>query len=305
MSILFAGTPGNAAVTLRELVSAGTPITLVLTRPDARTGRKAILTPSPVALVAEELGIPTIKSNSVDENVIDQLHGIEFAIVVAFGALLKKEALSSLPKGWFNLHYSLLPKWRGAAPVQWSIISNEQETGVTLFKIDEGLDTGPIVSQVPSQIQPGETGGELLSRLTHLGVSLLLEQLPLIDAQIAQTIEQPESGTSAPKLTRADGQIDFTKDLFLVDALIRGVTPEPGAWTNLNGESFKIYEAKPTTEINAEIGTLKLVGERLVVGCANGSLELLEVQPSGKTRMRASDWYRGLQNKEIRLGMNV
>ncbi len=304
MSIVFAGTPETAAVTLRELLRAGTPISLVLTRPDAPVGRRAIVTPSPVALVAEEYNLEVLKTNIVDSVVLGRLveRGIGFAIVVAFGVLLKKGALEALPGGWFNLHYSLLPRWRGAAPVQHALISGDQVTGVTLFKIDEGLDTGPILAAAPCEIQANEHAGDLLARLAHIGVSVLLEQIPRIESGLFSATPQATSGvTLAPKLSRQDGKLNFSATCSSIQAQIRGTTPEPGAWTTLDGQTFKILSSQAVSE-ELGVGTVTSLGGKILVGCGTGSLELRTVQPAGKNPMNATDWFRGLKNQQIKLG---
>ncbi len=304
MSILFAGTPQNAAVTLRELLKAGTPISLVLTRPDAPIGRKAAITPSPVALVAAEFDIPTIKSNKVDEVEIAQIqsHGVEFAIVVALGVLLKNQALTALPKGWFNLHYSLLPRWRGAAPVQHALMAGDSETGITVFQIDAGLDTGPIVSSLPTKISPSENAGDLLERLTLLGVSLILEVIPQIESGLINLKPQDDSGqTIAKKLFKADGRIDLTLASRENANRVRGLTPEPGAWIPFRGQTLKLWIVRDVSR-SGSIGQLEIESGKIFVGCGSGSLELVEVQPAGKNRMAAADWFRGLQGPDLKIG---
>jgi len=297
VSILFAGTPENAAVTLRELVHSGAPISLVLTRPDAPIGRKKALTPSPVALVAEELGIPVLKSASVGEDVLRQIgeKQIQFAVVVAYGVLLKPEALEALPQGWFNLHYSLLPRYRGAAPVQRALMEGLTETGITLFKIDKGLDTGDVVASVPTRIEPVENAGALLERLTGLGVSLLLEQLPKISSGLQSLTPQAQIGASfAPKLSRVEAEISFNRTAKQVENLTRGCNPEPGAWTKSNqGYDLKIHVAWACNSNFVDVGLVSTEDGRVFVGCADQALELLEVQPAGKNRMSAADWVRG------------
>jgi methionyl-tRNA formyltransferase len=307
VSILFAGTPQNAAVTLRELLVAGTPISLVLTRPDAPVGRKAVITPSPVAIVANEFSIPVIKSNVVGDAEIKEIrsHQIEFAIVVALGVLLKQDALDAIPKGWFNLHYSLLPRWRGAAPVQHALMAGDRETGLTIFKIDSGLDTGPIASSLATEVQPEETAGELLSRLSNLGVSLLLETIPRIEAELLALEPQATTGaTLAPKLAKVDGKIDLNRGSNEVSNQVRGVTPVPGAWIPFGHQPLKLISVRES-QSQLEVGQLTNKDGRIYVGCKSGALELLEVQPSGKNRMASADWYRGLQGKEFKLGENV
>lgn len=307
MSILFAGTPQNAAVTLRELLVAGTPISLVLTRPDAPVGRKAVITPSPVAQVADEFGISTIKSNAVGHEELARIRnaGIDFAIVVALGVLLKEDALKALSKGWFNLHYSLLPRWRGAAPVQHALIAGDLETGLTIFQIDSGLDTGPIVAMLPTEIQPNENAGDLLARLTSLGVSLLLETIPKIESGLFTLENQNSLGvTSAPKLFKTDAKVDLGRAVESVSNLVRGVTPEPGAWLLFRGEPLKLIEVRESSQVLIQ-GQLTKLGGKILLGCRTGALELMQVQPAGKSRMSASDWFRGLQGTDFKLGDDV
>lgn len=297
MSILFAGTPENAAVTLRELAHAGIPISLVLTRPDAPVGRKKVLTPSPVALVAEELGIPVLKSARVAEEELRKIgeRQIQLALVVAFGVLLKEQALKALPLGWFNLHYSLLPQFRGAAPVQRALMEGVTETGVTLFKIDQGLDTGDVLASVPTRIEPVENAGALLERLTGLGVSLLLEQLPRISSGLLSLKPQEEIGASlAPKISRTEAEMSFNNAAKKLENLTRGCNPEPGAWTQSNqGYDLKIHVAWASNISHVAVGHVSTDEGRVFVGCAGSALELIEVQPAGKSRMSAADWVRG------------
>lgn len=301
MSILFAGTPENAAMSLRELVRSGVPISLVLTRTDSRVGRKQVLSPSPVALAAEELGIPVIRSNAVDFDTIAKIRAarVSFAVVIAYGVILRDAALEALPKGWFNLHYSLLPRWRGAAPVQRALISGDSETGVTLFKIDNGLDTGDILGTVSTKIQPSENSAELLNRLSNLGVSLLLEQLPRIESGLGSLSPQKTEGVSlAPKVSRSEAELDFKKSAIELENLTRGTNPEPGAWLALGklGE-LKVFNARAQSTSTLNAGEFRLVSGMVLVGSSVGALELIEVQPSGKTRMNAKDWFRGFSEK--------
>jgi methionyl-tRNA formyltransferase len=257
-----------------------------------------------VAKVASELGLPMIKANVLDEAVLAELknHRIELGIVVAFGVFLKPKALAYLSKGWFNLHYSLLPKWRGAAPVQHALLAGEVETGVTLFRIDEGMDTGPIICQLPTRVLEGESAGSLLDRLTHLGVSVLTEYIPRILAGFVEYQPQSNSdATLAPKLHKEDARLDFTKSANHLQNIVNAMNPEPGAWSLMNGIAVKIHEAR-AIDFNVEVGSLKLLDDRLLVGCGVGALELVVVQPAGKNRMSAKDWFRGLPDKAIHLG---
>ncbi len=298
-TIIFAGTPENAAVTLRSLVASGFEVSLVITRPDAHLGRKRVLTPSPVAVAASELNLPILKTNNLDEPQINQIKatGSTCAIVVAFGALLRTPAIQALRGGWFNLHYSLLPRWRGAAPVAHAIAAGDRVTGVTLFRIDEGLDTGEVLAIVPTEIQPRETAGELLHRLTELGCSLLKQEVPkILSGQLITTPQDARAQvTYAPKLDRDFGRLDFHKPASELEQRIYAANPEPGAWTVLNDVIFKIHEAQASALLlGREIGAVIKNGDGVFVACNESSLKLLEVQPAGKPRMSAVDWANGL-----------
>lgn len=297
-SLIFAGTPPNAARTLEYLVQQGFEVRLVITRPDAPVGRKRVLTESAVAATAQKLGIDVYKTNSVDDAAIARISqtGCETAVVVAYGALLKQPALDALENGWFNVHYSLLPKWRGAAPVQHAILAGDKSSGVTLFKIDQGLDSGPVVASVPTQIQPGETSERLLSRLTELGCTLLGQELPGILLKNHRLVLQDETTevTAAPKLTREHARIDWTEQARLIEQKVLAMNPEPGAWTLLNGETFKIHDARVVASSeNGSAGTVVAVDGKVIVSTGESVIELLEVQPAGKQSMSARDWARG------------
>jgi len=303
-SIIFAGTPANAAATLRALLSAGVEVELVITRKDAPTGRKGLMTASPVAMVAQEHSIGLIKANSFDYETIERLRASrsQLAIVVAFGVILKKDALESLSRGWFNLHYSLLPAYRGAAPVQHALLQGEAETGVTLFRLDEGLDTGPIVAQVATLVHPSENSADLLLRLTELGSTLLIQEIPKLFSSLEVSLSDQKGRPSyAPKLNRADGRLDFSKSATYLSQQIAACTPEPGAWCELDGSVLKISSARALgVTMGLAPGETRLIGGRIVSGCANSSLELLEVHPAGKNAMTASSWFRGKQT-DVRL----
>ncbi|MEN9957603.1 MAG: hypothetical protein RIR46_1211 [Actinomycetota bacterium] len=297
-SLIFAGTPSNAARTLEFLVQQGFEVSLVITRPDAPVGRKRVLTPSAVAAMAQKLGIDVYKTKTIDDAAIERINqtGCDTAVVVAYGALLKKPALECLSNGWFNLHYSLLPSWRGAAPVQHAILAGDKSTGVTLFKIDQGLDSGPLVASVATEIQPGETSGRLLSRLTELGCSLLSQELPGILLKGHRLVEQDAavSVSLAPKLSREHARIDWNQNSRVIERKVLAMNPEPGAWTLLNGEAFKIHDAREVTvSETADVGTVAAVAGKVVVTSAGGGIELLEIQPAGKKSMSASEWAKG------------
>jgi methionyl-tRNA formyltransferase len=309
LKIVFAGTPANAAQTLRALAASAFEVVAVLTRTDAPVGRKKILTPSPVAEVAVELGIPLIKANRVDEAVRAEIKasGADLGVIVAYGALLDQAALDSLSLGWINLHYSLLPKWRGAAPVQRSIMAGDRETGVTLFQLDKGMDTGPIHLQIPTVIEPFENTAELLPRLTELGITGLAELLPRVASAMANPQSQdPELLRTLPtadKLTREDARVNWHRNAVEIENQVRGLNPEPMAWTTLDDEVFRILEARALGATDWQslageeqtVGALKIENARIFVTCGNGSLlELKQVQPAGKKPMTSTDWARGL-----------
>lgn len=298
-SLIFAGTPTNAAATLEYLVEHGFHISLVITRPDAPIGRKRVVTPSPVAETASKLGLDLYKTNKIDDAALSKIieTGCTTAVVVAYGALLKAPALAALSNGWFNLHYSLLPKWRGAAPVQHSILAGDRTTGVTLFKIDEGLDTGPIIASVPTQIQPGETSARLLSRLTELGCTLLSQELPgvLLGSHSLTPQAIDDNVALAPKLGREQARVEWSRGAFEIERKVLAMNPEPGAWTTLNGETFKIHDAREIAGTESQaVGSVSLTNGKVLVSTAAGVLELLEVQPAGKQAMPAKDWARGV-----------
>lgn len=298
MRILFAGTPANAATVLEGILAAGHEVVTVLTREDSPLGRKKALTPSPVAELAVSRGITLIKANRVDSVTLEKiaLNKVDLAIVVAYGIILHEDALRLIPGGWFNVHFSMLPRWRGAAPVQRALQHGDIETGVTLFRIDTGLDTGPIVSSVPTMIQTDENAGELLTRLALLAVTLLNETLPKIYSNTHLLEAQVGEVTLAAKTSRAEARIDFTSDAVVAANLVRAMNSEPMAWCSFNDEPMRILRARTLAAHTTvdQIGRVSLMGERVVVACGNGTaLELLEVQPSSRNAMTARDWLNG------------
>lgn len=313
MKIVFAGTPANAARTLEWLLQNHHEVVAVLTRPDAPIGRKRVLTPSPVAAVAEAAGLPIFKSNTVTQDLAVQLAqtGAQLGVVVAYGALLKPFALEALPMGWVNLHYSLLPDWRGASPVQSAILHGETQTGVSLFQLDAGMDTGPIFASVPTAIQPGENAGRLLERLTELGLTLLSQELPKLYAGIAKGYPQSTAVNAiakvAHKLARANAAINWANSAFAIERQVLALNPEPIAFTTINGESLRVLDAKEenglatlpgSLEGEIALGTISFVDKKVLVQCGGNSvLQLTQVQPSGKNPMTALDWVRGAGSK--------
>lgn len=282
-------------------------VVAVLTREDAPVGRKAVLTPTPVATQAEALNLPLIKANRIDDRVDTQIAALQpdLGVVIAYGALLKTETLKLPKHGWLNLHYSLLPLWRGAAPVQHSILSGISETGVSIFRLDEGMDTGPILTSVPTEIQPGENSGHLLNRLTLLGSSALDECLAKIDAGIANFEPQVGVPSFATKISRRDAEINWSQTSNEVELLVRAMNPEPMAWTTHAGQPLRLMEAQAVRSGLVGIsgqkpGTVFLSDSSVLVACGKDSvLKLDTVQPSGKSPMKATDWLRGLKESVV------
>jgi methionyl-tRNA formyltransferase len=308
MRIVFAGTPDVAADILRGIVQCGHEVCLVLTREDAPVGRSKTLTPSPVAAVAEELGLRTIKSNKPDKLVVDEIGstGAELGIIVAYGSILKAPMLDAVPNGWYNLHFSLLPKYRGAAPVQRAILAGETETGVTIFKLDQGMDTGGVLKQVPTAISPRENAKELLNRLGQLSISVLLEALPEIYSGTFTLTPQSGEASFAPKPTREEGKIDFNLDALTIQHKVLALNPEPMAWCLVGIENMRILDALQSLSSNVvdqmtgnEPGALAYLDGKLYVKCgADSVLELITVQPSSKREMLAKDWFNGNRSVE-------
>lgn len=306
MRIIFAGTPEVSVPTLRALVAARHDVCAVLTRPDAPIGRKRILTPSPTALVAVELAIPVICAARVDAAVSARLSSLEadLGVVVAFGGLLPQQALSAPRGGWINLHFSALPRWRGAAPVQWSVIAGDTSIGTTVFRLVEQLDAGDIYSVLTSPLGPEETSGLLLTRLSHSGALQVCDVVSSLESGQANATPQVGEVTYARKLALADAHLDTAAPRDVVFAQMRGVTPEPGAFVTVAGENLKLlHVSAPNDEVTVNTrvlpGHIEIHSKRLLLGTSTLPLEVHQVQPAGKARMDASDWFRGLQTKDF------
>lgn len=304
MRVLFAGTPQIAVPCLERLNSDGLEVVAVLTREDAPLGRKRVLTPSPVAARATELGLPVIKANKIDDDVVSAIAETEadVAAIVAYGGLVPPRALEVPRYGWVNLHFSLLPAWRGAAPVQHAIIHGDDVTGAVTFRLEEGLDTGPVYGTLTEDIAPDDTAGALLGRLSESGSVLLSQTLHGIDAGSLSPVPQSGPVTLAPKLGIEDGHIAWTEPALAIRRRINGTTPEPGPWTSLDGKRFKLgavgLEPSVTDLEPAVLRVLPGRAPRVLIGTGSHALELHQVQPAGKKMMKASDWARGLDIDE-------
>ncbi|WP_225836705.1 methionyl-tRNA formyltransferase [Streptomyces sp. NK08204] len=304
MKLVFAGTPEVAVPALDALIASGRhEVAAVVTRPDAPAGRGRRLVASPVAERAEEAGIEVLKPvRPRDPEFLERLREIapDCCPVVAYGALLPREALDIPAHGWVNLHFSLLPAWRGAAPVQHSIMAGDEITGASTFLIEEGLDSGPVYGTVTEEIRPTDTSGDLLTRLAFAGAGLLAATMDGIADGTLKAVPQPAEGvTLAPKITVEDAQVDWATPALRVDRVVRGCTPAPGAWTTFRGERLKLIQVRPVPE-HALLGPGQLaVGKNTVhVGTGSYAVELLWVQAQGKKPMRAADWARGVRISE-------
>lgn len=301
MKVLFAGTPAVALPSLEALLAAGHEIVAVLTRPDAPLGRKRVLTPSPVAERAEELGLPLIKADKVDAEAAAAIAAAapDVAAIVAYGALVPESALAIPEHGWINLHFSLLPAWRGAAPVQHCLINGDEVTGASAFLLEKGLDTGPVYGTMTESVRPDDTSAALLERLSHSGAVLLAQIIDGIGAGRLTGIPQQGEISLAPKLTLEDGHVRWEDPALAINRRIRGVTTEPGAWTTLAGQRFKLGPVRMRTDVaDLAPGRVRTDGRVVVVGTGSHAVELVQVQPAGKKMMKATDWARGLANKE-------
>ena len=270
----------------------------VLTRPDAPAGRGRKVSRSPVAERADAAGIPVLQPRSPREpEFLAQLAdlAVDCAPVVAYGALVPQAALDLPRHGWVNLHFSLLPAWRGAAPVQHAIMAGDELTGASTFRLEAGLDTGPVFGVVTEPIGPRDTAGDLLGRLAVSGAGLLVATLDGIAAGSLVAEPQPADGISlAPRIESADARIDWSLPAYVVDRRIRGVTPAPGAWTTWRGDRLRVGPVGPVSaEVDLAEGELRVVGADVLVGTGRGAVRLGQVQPAGKRMLPAADWARG------------
>ena len=317
MRLVFAGTPAAALPALGALAASRHQVAAVVTRPDAPAGRGRKIDRSPVAELAEELGIETLKPGRPNEAwFLDQLRAIapDCCPVTAYGALLPQAALDIPVHGWVNLHFSVLPAWRGAAPVQHAIMRGDDITGATTFQIVKELDAGPVFGTLTEPIRPADTSGDLLSRLAVAGAQLLVGTLDGIEDGTIAAVPQPADGISfAPKLTPADARVDWKLPAHLVSRQIRGCTPDPGAWTEFHpggsaAERLKLWpvalaagaglvSAAPGEPSGAGLAPGELRFDRNAVYAGTGTVpvRLGDVQPPGKRRMPAADWARGLR----------
>ena len=297
MKIIFMGTPDFAAASLEALIASRHEIQAVVTQPDKPKGRKGELTPSPVKVVAEGKGIKVYQPLKVrDEEFVKTLRAYnpDVIVVVAFGQIIPLSILKMPKFGCVNIHGSLLPKYRGAAPIQWAVLDGEKETGITTILMDEGIDTGDILLKKTIQIDTDETSGSLFDKLMALGAETILETLDELEKGNLTPTKQGESPTAYAKmLTKAMGLIDFTKSAKELDCFVRGMDPWPSAYTLLAGKTLKLWKVR-VVEGGGKAGSVIDIGkESFTVACGEGAIEVLEVQLEGKKRMSAGDFLKG------------
>ncbi|MEV4088784.1 methionyl-tRNA formyltransferase [Nonomuraea fuscirosea] len=300
MRLVFAGTPETALPSLRTLIdSPRHDVVAVVTRPDAQSGRGRKVHPSPVAELAEEAGIEVLRPQKAgDPAFLDRLRALapDCCPVVAYGALLPQVALDIPRHGWINLHFSLLPAWRGAAPVQHAILHGDEITGASTFQIVKELDAGPVYGVVTEEIRASDTSGTLLERLSVSGAGLLAATLDGVEDGTLEARPQPADGvTIAPKISVADARVDWTRPAMHVDRLIRACTPGPGAWTEFRGQRVKLGAARVAEGERPAPGEIVATKSTVLVGTATDALLLGEVQPQGKRLMQAGEWARGVR----------
>jgi len=296
LRIVFAGSPAAALPSLRILNQSRHRVIAVITRADSPQGRKAVSAPTPVAHYAVEHEIESIRQNRLGDEVTERVRnlGPDLGVIVAYGALVREPLLSTPRLGWINLHFSLLPRWRGAAPVQHAIIAGDSTTGAAVFQLVNDLDAGEVFAHIQQPIGAQQTAGALLDTLATAGAELLLGVVDSIADGTARSRPQIGEVTTAPKLLLSDGEVQWRRPASSVFAQIRGVTPEPGAFTSLDGARLKILEAAIAGEFSGIApGELRRVGKAVLVGTTTDPIELLSVHPAGKRAMNAADWWRG------------
>ena len=294
--IVFAGSPAAAVPSLDALAASRHDVAAVLTREDSPQGRRRELTPTAVAASATELGLPIIRANRLAGAATEAVTALrpDLGVIVAYGGFVREPLLTVPRLGWINLHFSLLPRWRGAAPVQRAIIAGDEVSGASVFQLVPELDAGDVYGQFTQAIGANETAGHLLESLSVGGAELLVRVVNSLADGVARAEPQVGDVTLAPKLDLPDAQLDFAQHASTVQNRVRGVTPEPGAFTRVDELRIKILEAVILRdEPRLAAGQLELRDGRVVVGTASDPIELVSVQPAGKKAMKAADWWRG------------
>ena len=301
MRIVFMGTPDFAAAILERLVETGRNVVGVFSQPDKPVGRKQIITPTATKVVAEKYGIPVFQPAKLrDGTALEIMKELspDLTVVAAYGKILPKEILDVSPLGNVNVHGSLLPKYRGAAPIQWSVINGDKVTGVTTMYMAEGMDTGDMILKLETKIGEDETSGELFERLAKLGADSIEKTLELFDkGEVPREAQDESEATYAPMLKKEMGEIDFTKPAGEIKNLVRGMSPWPTAYAFLDGKSIKIHKAAAVSGFSGAPGEL-LDEKRVIVACGDGAIEFLSVQPEGKSQMSGADFIRGRRTQK-------
>ena len=297
MRVVFFGTPEFAVPSLEALLGEGFDVVAVVTQPDKPQGRsRSTAVPPPVKTAAQAEDVPVLQPDRPsDPAFVERLRALapDVGVVVAYGHILKPELLALPRHGMINLHPSLLPELRGAAPVEWAILNGFQQTGVTIMRMEEGLDSGPILLQIPHDIDPEVTGGELSEHLSEMGAQALVEALALFDTNGLEPHAQEQArATYAPKLTRETAHIRWADPAERVTRLIRALDPRPGAWTELDGREIKLFGAR-AVEGRGAPGEVQQTGDGLRITTGEGAVQVEEVQPAGKARMASAEWVRG------------
>lgn len=296
MKILYAGTPDFAVRPLKAVIEAGHEVVAVLTRQDKPMGRKGIITPPPVKAVAQEYGIPVLQPEKLREHMSEiKSLGAEIMVTCAYGKILSRSFLELFPRGVWNIHASLLPEYRGAAPIQWSVINGDKYTGITVMRTEEGLDTGDILLVKRTEIGEAETAGELSVRLSALGAEAICEGLKLIEqGEPALLLQDDARATTVAKITKEQAKIDWNATARTVVNLVRGMNPAPVAFTLLNGAPVNVYRATAVAYDGEEpCGTVLALPKKAAVKCGDGAVILEEIQLAGGKRMRGSDALNG------------
>jgi methionyl-tRNA formyltransferase len=305
MRVAFLGTPPPAVPALQALVAAADiEVVVVITNPDRPSGRGHKLAPPPVKVAALEAGVEVWQPEKPRE-VLAQLRdlGLDACAVVAYGSILPQDVLDAGGRGFVNLHFSLLPTWRGAAPVQHSILAGDDETGVTCFVLEAGMDTGPVLTAARTRIGADETAGALMARLAELGAPVLVEAVRgLVDGTLTPEPQDHERATLAPKITPEDAALDWTRDADAIDRAVRAYNPMPGAHTTFDGARLKVHRVRPIAG-RGQPGTVLGADERgPVVACGSGAVRLEELRPAGKPRMTGAAFVNGYRPEGRVLG---
>jgi len=296
MRVAFFGTPEFAVPSLRALLEEGFDVAAVICQPDRPQGRsRSQAVAPPTKVVALEEGLPVLQPERPVGPFADELRALnaDVGIVVAYGHILRPEILAIPPLGMLNLHASLLPRFRGAAPIQWAILNGEETTGVSIMQMEAGMDTGPVLHQIETEVAADETGGELAERLAELGAAALVETLTLLEAGEVRPVPQDHTrATYAPKIDRALTRLDWNRDAATLARTVRAFDPEPGAWATLDGQVVKLFGGR-VANAGGTAGQILGVDDTLRIAASVGALEVCEVQPAGRKRMPVPDWARG------------